>query len=92
MTVLEFLAAYAALFLTRAQNERIPGINVLYNEHEEGGYGYAYIHNEYGGVHLTVGFPLLSELKDAYTPELTDEQWAYFKENISGSQINTVTT
>lgn len=81
MTVLEFLALYAALFLKRAENERIPGINVIYNNNEEG-YGYAYVHNEHGGVHLVVGFSMQTEMNHAYTPELTDEQWAYFKENI----------
>lgn len=81
MTVLEFLAAYAALFLTRAQNERIPDITVLYNEDVEGN-GYAHIGNQHGGLDLIVGFPLLMEMADDYKPELTDEQWALFKENI----------
>lgn len=81
MTVLEFLAAYAALFLTRAQNERIPDITVLYNEDVEGN-AYAHIGNQHGGLDLIVGFPLLMEMTDDYKPELTDEQWALFKENI----------
>lgn len=81
MTVLEFLAAYAALFLTRAQNERIPDITVLYNEDVDGN-AYAHIGNQHGGLDLIVGFPLLMEMADDYKPELTDEQWALFKENI----------
>jgi hypothetical protein len=82
MTVLEFLAAYAALFMTRAENERIPGINALYNEDIDGN-AYVHIGNEHGGLDIIVGFGLLMEMKDAYTPELTDEQWKLFKENIS---------
>lgn len=81
MTVLEFLASYAALFLQRAENERIPGITVVYNEDEQGK-AYAYVSNEHGGVMIRLAFGLLEELTDAYTPELTDEQWELFKENI----------
>lgn len=81
MTVLEFLAAFAALFLKRAENERIPGITVMYNEDVDGN-AYAHVGNEHGGLDLIVGFPLLMEMNDAYTPELTDTQWAVFKENI----------
>lgn len=81
MTVLEFLASYAALFLQRAEAERIGGIVVLYNE-DANGNGMAHIGNQHGGVDLTSEHPLFAELVDAYTPELTDEQWELFKENI----------
>lgn len=81
MTVIEFLAAYAALFLKRAENERIPGINALYNEDVDGN-AYVHIGNQHGGLDIIVGFGLLMEMNDAYTPELTDAQWELFKENI----------
>lgn len=81
MTIIEFLAAYAALFLKRAENERIPGINALYNEDVDNN-AYVHIGNQHGGLDIIVGFPLLMEMKDAYTPVLDDAQWALFKENI----------
>ena len=73
---------YAALFLKRAENEHIPGINAMYNEDVDGN-AYVHIGNQHGGTDIIVGFPLLMEMNDAYTPELTDEQWKLFKENIS---------
>ena len=82
MTVIEFLADYTKLFLKRAENERIPAITALYNEDIDGN-GYVHIGNQHGGLDIIVGFPLAMEMKDAYTPELTDEQWKLFKENIS---------
>jgi hypothetical protein len=81
MTVLEFLASYAALFLQRAEAERIGGITVLYNE-PTAGKGRVHIGNQHGGIDLEVQHPLFAELTEAYTPELTDEQWDLFKENI----------
>lgn len=81
MTVLEFLAAYAALFLQRAEAEGISGITVLYNS-DTSGRGCVHIGNQHGGVDLISEHELFAELTDAYTPELTDEQWALFKENI----------
>lgn len=88
MTVIEFLALYAALFLKRAENERIPGINALYNEDVDGN-GYVHIGNEHGGLDIIVGFGLLMEMNDAYTPELTDAQWELFKENIRDNNTKT---
>lgn len=81
MTVIEFLSDYAELFLKRAQNERIPDITCLYNEDIDNN-AYVHIGNGNGGLDIIVGFPLLMEMKDAYKPELTDEQWNLFKENI----------
>lgn len=81
MTVIEFLADYTKLFLTRAEAERIPAITALYNEDVDGN-GYVHIGNQHGGLDIIVGFPLAMEMNDAYQPELTDEQWALFKENI----------
>lgn len=81
MTVLEFLASYAALFLQRAEAERIGGISVLYNEDIDGN-AYAHVGNQHGGIDLIVGFGLFMEMNHAYTPVLTDAEWALFKENI----------
>lgn len=82
MTVLEFLASYAALFLQRAETEGLAPLTVLYNETETH-QAYAYVGNAAGGgVTLMVGFGLFDELTEQYTPELTDEQWELFKGNI----------
>lgn len=81
MTVLEFLASFAALFLQRAEAEGLGGITVLYNS-DAAGNGMAHIGNQYGGIDIQAQHPLFSELTDAYTPELTEEQWELFKENI----------
>lgn len=80
MTILEFLASYAALFLQRAEVEGIPGVGVMYNEDEQGK-AYAYVSNEHGGILIRLAFGLMEELTDMYKPELTDEQWDLFKEN-----------
>lgn len=81
MTVLEFLALYASLFLTRAEAEGIPGIQALYGEDSEKN-AYVHVGNQHGGTDIIVGFPLAMEMNDAYQPELTEEQWDLFKENI----------
>lgn len=82
MTVMEFLALYASLFLKRAEAEGIPGINVIYGE-ESDGYGYAHVGNGNGGIDLIVGFGLDMEMNHFYTPELTEGQWLLFLENIA---------
>lgn len=82
MTVIQFLADYAKLFLKRAENERIPGVQAMYNEDVDGN-AYVHIGNEHGGLDIIVGFGLLMEMRDQYEPVLTDAQWKLFKENIS---------
>ncbi|BEQ12879.1 hypothetical protein Ep4_020 [Pseudomonas phage Ep4] len=85
MTVLEFLADYAELYLARASKEGIKA-TVLYTENPcVDDNGKAQVVSSVvitapngGAIDISVGFPLTMQMNHAYRPELTADQWLLF--------------
>lgn len=84
MPVIEFLAQYAALFISRASKE-YPGLNINVAFVEVDGRGTAILNvaDRDGGIELAVEHPLLGVLSDAYTPVLEEDQWELFINNVT---------
>lgn len=78
MIVMEFLAKFADLLVTRASKEGIRDVTVVYYHNDEGNGGVAITGPNGGCLTMETGWPLDGLLRDSYEPELTSNVWELF--------------
>lgn len=78
MTVIQFLARFADLLITRASKEGIAPCTVVYHTNDDGSGGVAVTGPNGGCMTMDTQYPLDGVLKDEYEPELTTEIWQLF--------------
>ena len=78
MTVIQYLAAFADLLITRASKEGIAPCTVVYHTNDDGSGGCAITGPAGGCITCDTKYPLDGVLKDDYVPELTTEIWQLF--------------